>query len=149
MPRSKCPRAEKENQTISPADYEAFPFADGDILTVTPPEVAATLPTYFGVTNIEIEPGRTIRVPPVYKFSDVKGFRLPEHLAALTGTGSDQFDSIGEALLSNYQRHVPFGPDANIVDVGCGIGRLAFQLIEFLSTCGRYAGIDVCLDSIL
>ena len=139
----------EERLTISPADYDTFPFMDGDLVAIWPSEVAATLPTYLGVTNIEVEPGRTIRVPPVYKFSEFKGFKLPEHLAAMTGTGSDQFDSIGKALLGNYQRHVPFLPDANIVDVGCGIGRLAFQLIEFLSTRGRYAGIDVCLDSIV
>ncbi|MEY2519856.1 MAG: hypothetical protein QOF24_1615 [Verrucomicrobiota bacterium] len=139
----------EESQAISPAAYETFPFMDGDILTISPPEIAATLPTYFGVTNIEVEPGKAIRVPPIYKISDFKGFKLPEHLAALTGTGSDQFDSIGKALLANYQRHVPFFPDANIVDVGCGIGRLAFQLIEFLSARGRYTGIDVCLDSIM
>lgn len=134
--------------TIGVADYDKFEFIDGDVIEIAPPEVAATLPNYFGVTNIEVEPGETIRVPPVYKISEFKGFKLPEHLAALTGTGSDQFESIGKALLGNYQRHVPFSPDANIVDVGCGIGRLAFQLLEFLSPRGRYAGVDVSLDSI-
>jgi SAM-dependent methyltransferase len=139
----------EQRLTISPADYDTFPFLDGDIIAISPVEVAATLPTYLGVTNIEVEPGRTIRVPSVYKISDFKGFKLPEHLAALTGTGSDQFETIGKALLGNYQRHVPFSPEANIVDLGCGIGRLAFQLLEFLSDRGRYAGIDVSLDSIL
>src|ERR1041384_6009478 len=109
----------EQRLTITPADYETFPFLDGDIIAISPVEVAATLPTYLGVTNSELEPGRTIRVPPVYKISDFKGFKVPEHLAALTGTGSDQFDSNGQALLGNYPRHVPFSPEANIVDVGC------------------------------
>jgi SAM-dependent methyltransferase len=139
----------EERWAISIADYDGFAFMDGDVIEIAPTEAAASLPSYFGVTNIEVEPGKTIRVPSVYKISDFKGFKMPEHLAALTGTGSDQFETIGKALLGNYQRHVPFSPEANVVDVGCGLGRLAFQLLEFLSVRGRYAGIDVSLDSIL
>jgi FkbM family methyltransferase len=134
--------------TMKPAEYNTFTFMDGDVIEISPPEIAVKLPTYLGVTNLEVQPGKAIRVPPVYKFSDFKGFKLPEHLVALTGTGSDQFDSVGKALLGNYQRHVPFSVDASIVDVGCGIGRLAFQLLDFVSPRGHYTGIDVCLDSI-
>ena len=78
-----------ERSTITPADYDTFPFMDGDTITISPPELAATLPSHFGVTSIEVEPGKTIRVPepPVYKVSELKGFKLPEHLAALTEIG--------------------------------------------------------------
>ncbi len=36
-----------------------------------------------------------------------------------------------------------------ILEVGCGIGRDAMQLIDYLSERGRYVGIDVTRDSIL
>lgn len=39
-------------------------------------------------------------------------------------------------------------PDMTILDVGCGIGRDAFQLFNFFSANGRYIGIDVTRDSI-
>ncbi|MBD9436739.1 class I SAM-dependent methyltransferase [Pseudoxanthomonas sp. PXM03] len=41
-------------------------------------------------------------------------------------------------------RHLGLQPDHKLVDVGCGSGRLAFQLREFLL--GEYVGIDVVPD---
>ena len=35
-----------------------------------------------------------------------------------------------------------------LVDLGCGIGRDAFQLLEYLEGEGRYVGVDVTRDSI-
>jgi SAM-dependent methyltransferase len=39
-------------------------------------------------------------------------------------------------------------PDQAILDVGCGCGRVARALTEFLSPCGRYFGFDVGREAI-
>jgi SAM-dependent methyltransferase len=129
---------------IEPSEFETFPFENGDVLAVLP-----KLPTIWEDTNINIEPGRAIRVPPRYEYFEFKGFSIPVHLIKLTGAGPDTFDSIGRAHIENYQRAIGLQSDMTILEIGCGIGRDALQLIDMLSADGRYIGIDVTRDSIL
>ncbi len=54
-----------------------------------------------------------------------------------------EFEAVGKlerALLIQYGLR----PDHTVVDVGCGSGRLALQLKDYLK--GRYVGIDVVED---
>jgi SAM-dependent methyltransferase len=95
-----------------------------------------------------VAPGHAIRVPPKYELLEFKGFRIPEHLIALTGAGSDTFDGIGGAHIAHFKKFVGLSPDMAILDMGCGVGRDAFQLFDFLSPKGRYIGVDVTRDSI-
>jgi ubiquinone/menaquinone biosynthesis C-methylase UbiE len=71
-------------------------------------------------------------------------------------TGSvDDFKSSGEALV---QRLVDFGgltPDSKVLDIGCGMGRLAVALTSYLNAAGSYEGLDIvpsgikwCVDNI-
>jgi SAM-dependent methyltransferase len=133
---------------VEPAAFDDFPFQDGDRLAVLPAEAAAALPVTWGDVNVEVAPGRAIRVPPVWRLFAFKGFQIPAHLIALTGAGPETFDLIGGAHLRNYQRTMGLFPDMHFVDVGCGIGRDAFQLMDHLSPQGRYLGVDVTRDSI-
>lgn len=133
---------------IDPADFDDHPFEDGDRLAVVPAERAAALPVTWGDRHVEIEPGRAIRVPEVWRLAEFKGFRIPAHLVSLTGAGPETLDLIGGAHLRNYQRQMGLFPGMTFVDVGCGIGRDAFQLMDFLDDQGRYVGIDVTRDSI-
>ncbi len=87
-------------------------------------------------------------MPEVWKLFEFKGFRIPEHLITLTGAGSETLDWIGSAHIRNYQRAMGLPPSMSFVDVGCGIGRDAFQLLDHLDANGRYVGIDVTRDSI-
>jgi ubiquinone/menaquinone biosynthesis C-methylase UbiE len=63
---------------------------------------------------------------------------------SLIFTGSvDDFKSSGEALV---QRLVNFGdltPDSKVLDIGCGMGRLAVALTGYLNANGSYEGFDI------
>lgn len=134
---------------ISPEQFESFQFQDGDRLAVLPESVARELPVTWGDTNVPISPGRAIRVPSTYQFAEFKGLRIPHHLVALTGAGPETLEPIGKTHIEKYEKYVGLSPDMTIVDLGCGIGRDAFQLLDYLSESGQYIGVDVTRDSIL
>ena len=133
---------------ISPAAFDEFSFADGDRLEVLPADLAAQLPVTWGDRHIEVEAGRAIRVPAEYRLCEFQGFCIPSHLVSLTGAGPETLDLIGRAHIRNFSRHIGFFPQMTLVDLGCGIGRDAFQLLEYFEGDGRYVGVDVTRDSI-
>jgi ubiquinone/menaquinone biosynthesis C-methylase UbiE len=134
---------------IQPAEFEAFPFEHDDTLTVLSEPGAATLPKSWADTCIEMAPGHAFRVPPKFEFFDYKGYRIPEHLIALTGAGSETLDIIGRAHIEHLEKFVGIDPGMTFLEIGCGIGRDAFHLTEILNTDGGYIGIDVTRDSIM
>jgi SAM-dependent methyltransferase len=134
---------------ISPDIFETFSFREGDLLQVLPEDMAAQLPNSWGDTHIQIQPGKAIRVPSIYKFLDYKGFDIPLHLVTLTGASPETFAGISQSHISNIQKHVGIEPDMRILDIGSGIGSVAFQLLDILDSRGEYIGIDVTRDSII
>jgi SAM-dependent methyltransferase len=134
---------------IEPAEFETFPFEAGDQLSVIPADVVATLPVTWGVIHVEIEKGRAIRVPSRMEFFEFKGYRIPTHLIDLTGAGADTLEQIGKAHVEAYRRYVGLESHMTVVELGCGIGRDAFHLVDLLGNTGRYVGIDVTRDSII
>jgi SAM-dependent methyltransferase len=134
---------------IEPAEFETFPFEEDDQLTVIPTELVAELPVTWGDVHIKIADGRAIRVPPQIEFFEFKGYKIPVHLINLTGAGTETFEQIGKAHIDSYRRHVGLESHMTVVELGCGIGRDAFQLIDLLGESGRYIGIDVTRDSII
>ncbi len=134
--------------TISPEEFEDFDFVDEDRLAVVTEPSEKAFPVTWGDTNVPISPGRAIRVPPVYRLHRFKGFDIPSHLIALTGAGADSLDEIGKGHIERYDKYVGLSPGMTLIDLGCGIGRDAFQLIGYLGEKGRYIGIDVTRDSI-
>lgn len=134
--------------SIEPRQFADFEFEDGDQLVVQPKSLANGLPVTWGDRHIEVAPGWAIRVPQQWKLFDYKGFRIPVHLISLTGAGPETLDLIGGAHIRNYEKQMGLSPAMNFVDVGCGIGRDAFQLLDYLAPEGRYLGVDVTRDSI-
>ena len=132
---------------LDPAMFESFKFRDGDKLSVTPSD-PKELPVTWGNVNIKVSDDISVRVPEVWETFDFKGYRIPAHLILLTGAGPETFDGIGSLHIGNYDRAIGLYPDMTILDLGCGIGRDAFQLFDFLSDKGRYIGVDVTGDSI-
>ena len=135
--------------TIEPAEFETFPFQSGDELSVIPSGLAAKLPTSWGNLHLELEKGHAVVVPPRMEFFEFRGYNIPVHLINLTGAGPDTLEEFGKAHRDAYQKHVGLQNNMTIVEVGCGIGRDAFQLIDLLGDTGRYVGIDVTRDSIV
>lgn len=57
--------------------------------------------------------------------------------------GAGDFLSQGKRLTNLVVKHTGFQPDGTLLDVGCGIGRLAIALTEYISPRGQYYGFDI------
>lgn len=58
-----------------------------------------------------------------------------------------EFDEIGHGLVAELVRDALY-PHHRVLDAGCGLGRLARALVDYLSPEGSYEGIDVTRSSI-
>jgi SAM-dependent methyltransferase len=70
-----------------------------------------------------------------------RGLDLPPHrLRGFVGDGD--FTAIGEEHLRYFVEYGKLRPDQKVLDVGCGIGRMALPLTRYLSAQGAYYGFD-------
>jgi SAM-dependent methyltransferase len=133
---------------LEPERFRDFDFRGGDELAVVPADEAAKLPAPWGDVVVPLRDGGSIRVPPKLEFHDLDGFRIPVHLIRLSGSEPEAFAELGAGHVRNYRRFVGLEPDTALLDVGCGIGRDALQLLDVLAEGGRYVGVDVTPDAI-
>lgn len=67
----------------------------------------------------------------------------------LRGTvGDTDFVATGEEIAALLAAHAGLTPDARVLDVGCGIGRVARALAARLGPQGAYAGFDVSASAV-
>ena len=57
--------------------------------------------------------------------------------------GSGDFTERGNDILDLLVKYAELKPDSSVLDIGCGIGRLAVPLTKFLDKRGSYAGFDI------
>lgn len=76
------------------------------------------------------------------------GYDIPVNLINMTGSGPDLFGFIGGRMLEDLREHIELRPDHSVLEVGCGIGRCAIPLAEYMGDCGSYVGIDIIKPSI-
>ncbi|MBI5640863.1 MAG: class I SAM-dependent methyltransferase [Nitrospirae bacterium] len=50
---------------------------------------------------------------------------------------------VGLEFFDYFMKYCNLQPSDSVLDVGCGIGRMAFPLTAYLSTAGRYEGFDI------
>lgn len=69
--------------------------------------------------------------------------------------GDGDFRAIGAEFLTHFVRLGGLDPHDRVLEIGCGIGRMALPLTQYLSAPGRYTGVDVvaagiawCADTI-
>ncbi|MDD6209211.1 MAG: class I SAM-dependent methyltransferase [Bacteroidales bacterium] len=62
--------------------------------------------------------------------------------------GSGDFKKQGMHLLDILKRCADLRPDNRVLDIGCGIGRLAVPLTGYLSEKGSYEGFDIVKEGI-
>jgi len=62
--------------------------------------------------------------------------------------GSGDFVQIGEGFKQHFIELGNLKPDHRVLDVGCGIGRMAIPLTSYLSKSGEYWGFDIVKDGI-
>ena len=65
----------------------------------------------------------------------------PENL--LTGVGPGEYWRIGHETAALVDDLVTIRPEDRVLDVGCGLGRVAWPLASRLGRKGRYTGLDV------
>lgn len=75
----------------------------------------------------------------------VKAARVPPRRQTFIGGGD--FVHVGNVFLETLKRH-GVTPDMHILDLGCGQGRMARPLAEFLSKDGHYDGVDIVAPGI-
>ncbi|HET8728737.1 MAG TPA: class I SAM-dependent methyltransferase [Alphaproteobacteria bacterium] len=80
----------------------------------------------------------------------VRGNRfIPEPPAELQHVGDGDFRAIGAEFLGHFVRLGGLRPNHAVLDIGCGIGRMALPLTQYLDpAAGRYEGVDVVAEGI-
>jgi SAM-dependent methyltransferase len=69
----------------------------------------------------------------------------PQHLL---NCGDGDYRAIGAEFLGHFVRRGGLLPDERVLDIGCGPGRIAVPLTQYLSAEGSYDGVDVVAESI-
>jgi SAM-dependent methyltransferase len=64
------------------------------------------------------------------------------------GGGAMGFKSVGLNFLGHFIHKAGLSCDARVLDIGCGVGRMAYALAHYLAPDGVYRGFDVCQESI-
>lgn len=96
-------------------------------------------------------------LPPSFRFLARRVYYLPVDLydtllhkrnpmippRGMVFIGSGDFEKQGLHLLDLVIRYAGLKPDSKILDVGCGIGRLAVPLTNYLTAEGGYEGFDI------
>jgi len=75
------------------------------------------------------------------RFAGRGGRLVPPRRLRFVGEGD--FVAVGDEFLSHLVALCRLRPEDRVLDVGCGIGRLARALAGYLSVDGAYAGLDV------
>lgn len=66
---------------------------------------------------------------------------VPPH--ALIQCGDGDFRAIGAEFLGHYVGRAGLQPNERVLEIGCGVGRMAVPLTQYLDERGSYDGIDV------
>lgn len=62
---------------------------------------------------------------------------------SLHNIGPGDFQGSGAGLMNDLIAHAGLKPNHRVLDIGCGVGRVALPLARFLDARGRYVGFDV------
>lgn len=68
---------------------------------------------------------------------------LPFPWATMHDVGGGEFYQVGRAIRDQLISEAGLKPGDHVLDIGCGTGRVAFALTDYLSAQGAYTGFDV------
>lgn len=80
--------------------------------------------------------------------SSHKESQIPLPPPHLNYVGGGDFKRIGEIFLQHFIQLGKLMPDEKVLDVGCGIGRMAIPLAKYLDARGSYEGFDIVKEAI-
>ena len=74
----------------------------------------------------------------------------PSHIPAkgINFTGPGDFEKIGNEFFQYFRKWGNITPHSNILEIGCGMGRMALPFKNFLSEEGHFTGIDIVPEGI-
>jgi len=70
----------------------------------------------------------------------------PRALQSFVGAGD--FKTIGGEFFTHFRNLCDLQPDESVLDIGCGVGRMAIPLLGYLSAKGCYTGFDIAAPTI-
>jgi SAM-dependent methyltransferase len=73
---------------------------------------------------------------------------LPTPPPALRFCGDGDFAQIGAEFLGHFIAQGDLGVSERVLEIGCGVGRMAVPLTQYLQTGGSYDGVDVVASGI-
>jgi ubiquinone/menaquinone biosynthesis C-methylase UbiE len=93
------------------------------------------------------------KLPAVFKsrrpnIVDPTGLVLPSPKSRAYVGGADDFLEIGNEFLGYFKSICNLKPDERVLDVGCGIGRMAIPLTTYMGGTARYEGFDIVKSGI-
>lgn len=95
-----------------------------------------------------LRPSAHVSSPSDQSASDDTGsVSAPRELWHLVGAADADFVRVGQGFKSLFL-DAGLKPHHALLDVGCGIGRAAAPLVDYLDENGRYAGFDVMAEAI-
>ena len=59
-----------------------------------------------------------------------------------------EFVQVGETIAKGLINQAPLSADSSVLDVGCGLGRVALGLVDLFAKSGSYTGLDLVPSSI-
>ena len=72
----------------------------------------------------------------------------PDEILSRVNIGKGDFRLIGNEFMQLFTGLAGLKPDETILDVGCGIGRMAAALTKYMDARGRYEGFDIVEESV-
>lgn len=82
-------------------------------------------------------------LPALYRRVVEANRYLPVPKEEQSFVGDGDFRAIGAEFLELFIRYGGLRPDCDVLDLGCGIGRMAVPLTQYLSPAASYTGVDV------
>lgn len=89
---------------------------------------------FYAIDSIDYLVGRRDEMTP------------PKRMTATIGGGD--FKAIGREFLRYFIELGELKPTDRVLDVGCGVGRMAVPLTQYLHREGGYEGFDICHDEV-
>jgi SAM-dependent methyltransferase len=82
------------------------------------------------------------------RFSGRRDPLVPPARLMFVGGSRRDFRELGDKWLQTFIRVGGLRPDERVLDVGCGVGRMAVALSGYLNDRGRYEGFDIVREGI-